>query len=163
MKEILKSVWCLSAILGILSCHNTPPLEDRLEQLAQAFQDLDCRQATLEAEAISSWDEVVEQLDARLPEDMPAAEKNNMLTVRNASLIRMFESYHELSDSVQALVSRAEQKDKDVVASLNEIKAKRSVLDKEKRDFFLAVEKRSTAKLSTMRKHFDVIRNTPCQ
>ena len=103
MKEILKSVWCLSAILGILSCHNSPPLEDRLEQLAQAFHDLDCRQATLEAETSSSWDDVVAQLDARLPESMPAAEKNNMLMVRNAGLIRMFESYHELPDSVQAL------------------------------------------------------------
>ncbi|MCB0629642.1 MAG: hypothetical protein R2806_25210 [Saprospiraceae bacterium] len=163
MKEILKSVWCLSAILGILSCHNSPPLEDRLEQLAQAFHDLDCRQATLEAETSSSWDDVVAQLDARLPESMPAAEKNNMLMVRNAGLIRMFESYHELPDSVQALVSWVEQKDNEVVASLNEIKAKRSVLDKEKRDFFLAVEKRSAAKLSTMRENFDAIRNTPCQ
>lgn len=163
MKEHLKPVCLLSLIWMVFACQNSPPVEDRLEQLARAFHELDCRQAVLEAETRSSWDGVVEQLDARLPEDMPAAEKHNMLNVRNAGLIRMFETYHTLPDSVQELVGRAEKKDNEIVAALNEIKAQRTTLDQEKRAFFLAIEKQSAGKLPSLREHFDAIRNTSCQ
>lgn len=163
MKQNLNPVWCLSLLLLLFACQYSPPFEDRLEQLAQAFHDLDCRQAVLEADTRLSWDGVVEQLNARLPEDMPAAEKQNMLTVRNAGLIRMFETYHELPDSVQELVGRAEKKDNEIVAALNEIKAQRSVLDQEKRALFLNIEKQSAERLSLVREQFDSIKNTSCQ
>lgn len=149
-------------MLSVFSCRNTPLADARLEQLAQAFQALDCRRAALEATTRLSWDAVVEQLDARLPEDMPPAEKHNMLMVRNAGLIRMFETYRELPDSVQVLVTRAEQKDKEIVAALRDVKTESSALEKEKRALFLSIEKQSKEKLPEMRRRFEAMRNTPC-
>lgn len=163
MKQLLSLVCVFFVLVSIISCRKEPPPEDRLKELALAFRTLDCRQATLEIATLQTWDSVVTQLDARLPEDMPATEKHNMLTVRNAGLIRMFETYRELPDSVQALVSLAEQKDKDIVAALNAIKLERAALDKKKRAFFREVEKRASNQLPSLRRHFDALKNTPCQ
>lgn len=163
MKQYLKPVWYIPLVVIVFACRHAPPMENRLEQLAKTFHDLDCRQRQLEEAARSSWDGVVEQLNADLPTDMPAAEKHNMLSVRNASLIRMFESYRELPDSVQELVTQAEQKDNEVVAALNELKAQKLALDKEKRDLFLAIEKRSEKDLSSFRTKFETAKQSPCE
>lgn len=163
MKITTKAVYLLALTLSLISCRTSPPIESRLEQLALAFHTLDCRQATLELQSRSSWDGVVEQLDARLPVDMPAAEKNNMLMVRNATLIRMFETYHGLPDSVQALVAHAEQKDQEIVALLSALETERSALNAQKRNLFLSIEKKLAGKLPALRQQFDSIRNTPCR
>lgn len=72
----------------------------------------------LNRESAQLWDTVVQVMDEQLPPKMPADERANMLKVRNASLIRMFETYPTLPENVQKQVDEAEDRDEALAAQM---------------------------------------------
>ncbi|WP_236969950.1 hypothetical protein [Membranihabitans marinus] len=80
----------------------------------------------------TDWDQMNMLLEQSLSPDMPEAEKNNILKVRNASLIRMFESFKEVDTSVQMALLSLEEKDRKMVEKIVELKAQLSDLSKRK-------------------------------
>ncbi len=154
-------LWLCPFLLLMGSCaEQTAPGE--LQQLAAQFHLLHCEQADLEIKVTALWDNVAQQLNAQLPQDMPAQEKHNMVSVRNAPLIRMFETYPGLDHSIQNMVDQAEMEDKKVVERLNEIKGKQHVLEQQRMELFGQIEKEQPEKLKAFRQFFEQIATGPC-
>lgn len=79
-----------------------------------------CKMEALQEQSAQLWDLLVSELSASLPANMPADERRNMLQVRNAELIRMFQVFPRLPESVRLAVERAEQKDQALAAQMKE-------------------------------------------
>ena len=82
-----------------------------LQQLLEQTKSLHCRIADLSMEAKALWDTVNTNIEARLPADMPAHHRINMLRLRNARMIQEFEVYPQLGEEVHKLVDSAELMD----------------------------------------------------
>lgn len=85
--------------------------EAYLERLLEQTKSLHCRIAGLSMEAKALWDTVNTNIEARLPADMPAHHRINMLRLRNARMIQEFEVYPQLGEEVHRLVDSAELMD----------------------------------------------------
>lgn len=90
----------------------------REEQLIH--QELDSLKLLIRAE----WDSFNRKLEGALPETLPEDERRNMLHVRNAGLIRMFESFALTGDEVSMAL--------DQTAALDEQLARRVVVLKDR-------------------------------
>jgi len=82
----------------------------------------------LEIQAEAMWDKTNLELEKALPEDIADYEKSNMLKVRNAELIRMFESYHILGKPIKAKVDLAEKMDFAIADSMRVLQQKQRML-----------------------------------
>lgn len=102
------------------SCTQEPStsLSQEGKRLQEKLTQAHCIMEQLNQESVQLWDTVVFVMDEQLPETTPPEERTNLLKVRNASLIRMFEVYSELPDSVQLSIDRAEQQDKELAARM---------------------------------------------
>lgn len=79
---------------------------------------MNCRLQQLGTRSTVLWDSVTVSLKAVLPPEMPPEEKRNMLAVRSAGLIRMFQVYPTLDSSVHQVVDQAEQTDQVLASQL---------------------------------------------
>lgn len=161
----MKPILCflaLSLLVSMPSCEPSPSPFAQLELLAQQLNTLGCQQKILQNKTQTLWDEVVQQLSNQLPGDMPKEERKNMLAVRNAALIRMFETYQNLDTSLQKIVTEAEEKDQDIVSTLMEIKQQRMVLEEQKRALFLKLEQEENGKLKEYKSEFEQLTEAPC-
>lgn len=97
--------------LLVASCANEPSEQWAQEgvRLQKQLIEAHCAMEQLNGESKQLWDTVVHVMDEQLPATMAADERRNMLKVRNASLIRMFEVYPRLPDGVQHQVDEAER------------------------------------------------------
>lgn len=85
------------------------------DQAADTLQDLTQNEAQLKNELQEmrdsieyTWDHVNQIISENLPSDMPPKEKENILKVRNARLIRMFQSFDDLEPNIKKAVDSAE-------------------------------------------------------
>lgn len=83
----------------------------QLHELEDMGRSLHCGLEELGRESQLLWDSVAHNLQAQLPMDMPVEERKNMVEIRNAGLIRMFEAYPKLPPPVQQHVDKAEMRD----------------------------------------------------
>lgn len=86
-----------------------------LQQRGQLFY---CELQNLGMESKYLWDSVALALQAELPQNMPAKERKNMVDIRNAGLLRMFEAYDGLPAEVQDRIDRAEQEDQQLAGRM---------------------------------------------
>ncbi len=103
------------------------------EGIVRRYQSLLCEKEMLERQTLTLWDEVARGLDARLPRDMPADERRNMIEIRNTNLIQMFEIYPQLDTSIKSLVEKAGDQDEENIET-EDINFMEFVADLEKRD-----------------------------
>lgn len=107
-------------ILLLMSACN--PVETNTEVQVEGFAIQErlvsskCAMEQLSRQTELLWDSLEKNLATVLPTTMPQEERENMLKVRNASLIRMFEAYPGLPGSVKDQVSLAEEGDKNLAA-----------------------------------------------
>jgi uncharacterized protein YdcH (DUF465 family) len=114
------SLWMSFCVLFIISCADQPSEQWVQEgaRLQKQLIEAHCAMEQLNGESKQLWDTVVYAMDEQLPATMPTDERRNMLKVRNASLIRMFEVYPRLPDAVQHQVDEAERKDQELAARM---------------------------------------------
>ena len=94
----------------LLSC-NEKNDRDVILNWAEKTREIECEMEKLEMQAETMWDKTNLALEKALPEDIEDYEKSNMLKVRNADLIRMFETYESLDDPIKAKVDLTEKMD----------------------------------------------------
>ena len=68
-----------------------------------------------------------------IPNDLPPDERKNMIAIRNAGLIRMFEAYPKLPEPVRDRVDQAEMEDKEIALQMR-------IMNDSLRQFELEVE-----------------------
>lgn len=153
-------VWLCSGIpvillplaLLIAGCHNANHNEEALLALFQKEKDLHCQLAVMKDSIRMEWDHVSEMLDENLPEDMPEEEKNNMLKVRNASLIRMFQSYDDVDDQVKMALDKTEMLDRDMSQRINLVRQELQKTETETMQLFQKIgESKSSDELARLK------------
>ena len=137
-------------------------LEEEGSGILERYRAQLCEQEKLEREAAALWDEVSKNLDARLPKDMPADERRNMIQIRNTNLIKMFEVYPSLDTTVKTIVEKAGDADDAIVVKLRKIRQ-----DLEEEDFrfmkFLEIlEPLNAGKAKEWKTKLGSIKKSPC-
>lgn len=87
----------------------------QLHQQGQAFY---CELQDLGRKSQVLWDKVGRELEESIPEDLPKVERKNMIAIRNAGLIRMFEAYPSLPQTVKDQVDQAETDDQEIAGQM---------------------------------------------
>lgn len=104
------SLWVVLGIpMLIFSCQQ--PSGNEIEMIAHQIKDNNCRIQMISQYVDDSWTSSIAELRRRLPETLPDQERENILNLKNADLIRMFESYKTFDDNVHSLVDSMEQVD----------------------------------------------------
>lgn len=148
-------------VLFILSCQSTGEQnrEDILS-LAEMSREIECQMAALEAQSEKMWDKTNSELAKALPADVEEYEKNNMLKVRNADLIRMFESYSKLDGPIKSKVDFTEKMDFAMADSMRVLQQKQKILIDSVRSQMMKVE--SDEKRNSLKEQMNRIENTDC-
>jgi hypothetical protein len=108
--QSLKIILSITLTLVVfLACRSRT--SEQLEVLALKHRDLACQLSRLQDSVQSHWTSLNVLLENHLPKEMPVEERRNILSVKNAPLIRMFESYSNLTVEVKDAVDAAEQYD----------------------------------------------------
>jgi hypothetical protein len=119
----MKIVFYLGTALLILeSCSEPTVNREALQTLLLQEKKIKCELIALKAEIIHEWDAINLHLEENLPPAVPEEEKNNMLQVRNANLIRMFESFRDFNHEVKDALKDVEIKDQKISTRINELK-----------------------------------------
>lgn len=135
--ERSKAWQILSAVLFLLwSCTEKPNLKKDFLLVFLQEKEIRCELATLKDSIRFEWDEMNALLEKNLPLGMPAEEKNNMLKVRNADLIRMFESFDKAGEEVKSALLEVEQKDREMAARIVLLKEKLQEIESRKMALF---------------------------
>ncbi|TXF90750.1 hypothetical protein FUA23_04740 [Neolewinella aurantiaca] len=132
---------CVASVSGLLllltmGCGNDAQAEMALIQLFDEEKELLCDLKAMKQDITAKWDKVNMVLEENLPESMPAAEKANMLKVRNASLIRMFESFEEVSSGIKQLLDETEAYDDEMASKVVTMKKEKQRIEDEKMALF---------------------------
>lgn len=159
-----RSLWKLSfgILIFVHACTNNFTFEQELWDCAAKEQQIRCQRQQLATETEAIWDGVVSRLTVQLPADMPQDEKRNMLAVRNANLIRMFEVYETFNDSIKQTVDVAEKADQQIVNKLAELQSQLEALENKKRTLFLEIEEASVD-LAVYKSRYEAIINEACK
>ncbi|NRB51837.1 MAG: hypothetical protein HRU41_29465 [Saprospiraceae bacterium] len=157
----LQYILLVGMILG--SCQSRTDYQQEGAQLIKRLRQLHCLQQGLELETRNMWDSLALELDAQLPASMPAAERQNMLTVKNVNLIQMFESYDLLADTTKALVQLTGQRDEGIVQAILELKKERDTIKAQERALLLTIEQEDEQELAAFRKQLESQTQAPCQ
>jgi len=107
----MKSVYVLLAIGAGFCIYSCQKQKNEIQDIALAMKDNQCRIQEISRFVDDSWTKSISQLGDYLPERLPEQERENILNLKNAELIRMFESYDEFKPEGRALVDSMEQLD----------------------------------------------------
>jgi hypothetical protein len=69
----------------------------------------------------SIWQEVTKTMEMELPPDLPPDERRNMLQLKNADLIQMFQVFDSLDIRIQNKVMEAGKMDQELAAQMRQI------------------------------------------
>lgn len=152
----------LSLQFCIISACIEENLPDDVESIAEKLHKKTCVLQSINLEMDNMWDSVSFQLQIELPDDMPKQERDNMVSVRNASLIRMFKRFDGLPEKLQSMVDSAGRADEQAVLRIQQIKLDISELESEKRYIFEALEKVDPGRLVRIKDEFDDRVRKPC-
>lgn len=123
-------VWVL--LLFVIACKPTEnPYTGELEALYQETLALYCERQELQEGMETMWDDVSQALEENLPPTLTPQERSNMIKLKNADLIRMFEVYPELDNSIHTLVDSAEVNDQRIATQLTNLQER--LLDNEQK------------------------------
>lgn len=121
--------WMLVIAFGCQRAERHTVLSEEVKQLEQGAGTLQCTLQRLGTESQALWDRVAGQLAQELPEELPEAERKNMIAVRNANLLRMFQTYPTLPAHLQAQVDEAEAEDQAIAERMKAVKDSLSVFE----------------------------------
>ncbi|MCB0537905.1 MAG: hypothetical protein KDE33_10320 [Bacteroidetes bacterium] len=133
-----KSVLYIIPLLFICltGCNTKNREETALLNMFHKEKELSCQLASMKDSITLEWDNINGLLEENLPADMPLEEKNNMLKVRNASLIRMFQSFDEVDEEVKKALDKTEKVDMEMSKRITALKREVQKIESEKMMLF---------------------------
>lgn len=139
------------------------PNTDVLIRLVHKEKEILCTLGSIKDSINLTWDKLNSKLTHTLPYDTPSQEKNNMLKVRNASMIRMFKTYRVLDDSFKNTLSEVEDYDKALSEKVLSLKRELTAIANKKRKIQLRIDKNPNSKnINTLAQEINHILNKEC-
>lgn len=158
MKDLLKLF-----LLGILVISNTQCNNDaKIEALRVERQTLHCEMEMLKHQSDSLWNAVAVHLDQELPPDMKPDERRNMINIKNAGLIRMFEVFPSLDSSIHSLVEHAEKMDQALASQMRANMEANHVNEAALNQVLENLEKGNPDKFKKLKQDLEADMRTPC-
>ncbi len=132
--RVLKSVFyfLLIPLIGLFGCDKQPSDEAILLELFQKEKELNCSLSSMKDSISTEWDNINTLLTNTLPPDMPQQERANMLKVRNANLIRMFQSFDDLDETVKMALRKTEEMDQKMTKRITSLKQESNKIESQK-------------------------------
>lgn len=122
----------LVVCFAISSCEKELKEEAILLELFHKEKKLNCQLASMKDSITLEWDNTNRILEEHLPTSIPEEEKQNLLKVRNANLIRMFKTYDQLDATVKMEVKETEEIDKKMSQRINALKQESHKIESQK-------------------------------
>jgi uncharacterized small protein (DUF1192 family) len=111
----------------------------------------------------TEWDHINQLLESGLPADTPEEEKKNMLKVRNAGLIRMFQSYDGMEEEVKVALEQTEQLDMEMSKRITALKKEIQRIESQRIELFQKVEqKEGPQKVDHYRAVYQSVQSAAC-
>jgi hypothetical protein len=127
-------------LLSLLACTRQPGWKADAQTLMDKAQSILCELHALNAETDSLWDATVLVMDSLLPTDMNPVDRQGMLSIRNANLIRTYRIYKILDSDFHALIDDADLKDQALVEKIRDKKLEYDQNDSAVQAFLLNLE-----------------------
>jgi uncharacterized protein YdcH (DUF465 family) len=164
MRLTMAAYTAFGLTLGLVlshSCTNPADIsQEKILSLAERSRLIECKMEALQAESEKLWDKTNEELAKALPKDIEAYEKKNMLKVRNADLIRMFETYNNLDKPIKAKVDLAEKMDFAMADSMRVLQQKQKAVTDSVRAELMTLS--SDEKRQMLKEKINTIQNKSC-
>lgn len=133
---------------------------ERIIEWAEASRKIDCQMDGLEKTSSKMWDKTNRELEKALPMDILEYEKSNMLKVRNAELLRMFETYQEMEGPIKAKVDLTEKMDFAMADSMRVLQQKQRDYSDSIRTALMEIEADNTK--TKLQEKIKMINNIAC-
>ena len=114
----------------LISCDTRHPEENNIIQTAALLETLSREMDSLRSENETMWNEVSEAIEKAIPADLPAAEKRNIVAVKNADLIQMFQVFDSLDDPLKNQVMDAGKSDQETARKMRDVMIRVDELNK---------------------------------
>lgn len=154
--------WVSGLLLTACSVEELP-FKSEGEILLAKSQQIACTQKRYKYTIDSLWDVVSDRLDQVLPDTMPPGRRENMITIRNANLLKQFKIFYTTLDTTSLnLISRSGKVDSLVAVQLVELKVQQETQDKRVSDFLMKVEKQNPRAAKQWIQKFTEATNEAC-
>lgn len=155
----MKTSWYIICTLLVMSCISSSKkldeLGQQLEILAVNESELQCGLRILEDSTRLIWDDFNIELSSQFPETTSEYIRGKMLEMRNAELIRMFQTFDSLPDPIKMHLRETEQKDDGIVKELETIQRKLDSIEMEIIHVFMKIEEHSPDSLENYRNKYN--------
>lgn len=150
----VKTVLFLFIVVFAYQCKEKMDFQPTLTELASQEAKIKCHIKELQDSINMAWDKMNMELEANLPAKMPEEERTNMLKVKNAPLIRMFESFATLEDSIKMKLEVVEMKDAKTVEQVVAESQKMKTVEEKKMELFSNIQKTEKDKVEEAQKFY---------
>lgn len=140
----MKTSWYTLITILLISCSsastNFAELSYQLQDLGSSEFDLRCRLRVLEDSTRRAWDQFNAELSSQFPETTSEYIRGKMLEMRNAELVRMFQTFDSLPDLVKTKLKETERKDALIVSEVESIQRKLDSIEMNAIQIFMKIE-----------------------
>lgn len=151
-------------LVSLIGCKDSSSeVQSEINTMVSKHAKLKCNLSAMEGSLENTWTDMNVLLAQELPKDMPIDEKNNMLAVKNGSLIRMFESFEGLNDTIKKALNRVENEDLKMVTKIHEVKNMLSKLEDERMTLFAKIQNTHPEELEKWRNLYQELLSRPCK
>lgn len=144
----------------LFSCQSDSNKQE-IEEIAQSIRDNSCRIEAISEYVNDSWTTSIEELGKKLPRSLPQQERENILNLKNANLIRMFESYKTFDDDIHSLVDSMEQVDARWADSLRRLSQENQYLEMRLDSLFSTIVDREDEQI--LLRKLEEVKSSPCE
>lgn len=152
-------------VLWLTACTTQElPFQSEGKALLVESKYINCTQKRHKHTIDSLWDVVSARLDQVLPDTMPSGRRENMITIRNANLLKQFKIFYTTLDTTSLnLISRSGKVDSLIALQMVELKVQQETHDKRVSDFLMKVEKQNPHAVKPWIQKFAKAANEDCQ
>jgi hypothetical protein len=133
----------LACLMVLTACEfSNLPFQNEGTTLLQTSKQLNCTEKRYEFTIDSLWDVVSTRLEKVLPDTMPPGRRENMIKIRNATLLKQFKIFYTTLDTASLnLIGRSGNIDSLTALKVMALKEQREAHERKVLDFLIQVEK----------------------
>src|SRR5690606_36232676 len=124
-----------------------PKEGNEIEKIAHQIKENSCRMEQLTKYVDESWTYTLARLDTMIPKNLPDQERDRMLVLKSADLLRMFRSYKNFDDDVHMMVDSMEMVDRELSDSVRMLSLENQNLELKIDSLFTLVGDAETEKM----------------